>query len=192
MSKAGTIVITVAAVVFVTLAVVVGVFTTQNTALSKEQAVTEQLDVIAASQNEMFNSLEALVGAVKNYENFEGESLKNIIAMRTGGTSPAALSENAKTLDKAQIYVNAVHEAYPDLKSVEVVKEYMTAVQRYNSKVAQAQKAYARAKADYRRCTRAWPRRNFLEMVGYEVIEFEDLYDGSSVKLPNQGKPATL
>ncbi len=196
MSKAGTIVITIAAVVLVTLAVVVGVFTTQNTALSKEQAVTEQLDVIAASQNEMFNSLEALVASVKDYKNYEGEALEKIVAARVGGNSSAAISKNSETLAKAneqaKIYINAVHEAYPELKAAELYKEYMTAVQRYNSKVAQSHKAYARAKADYRRCTRAWPRRNFLEMVGYEIIEFEDLYDGSSVKLPNQGKPATL
>lgn len=192
MTKGATIVVTIAAVIFVFLAVVVGVFSTQNTAISKENSVTEQLDVIATSQNEMFNTLESLVASVKNYENFEGESLKNVIAMRTGGTDAKAISENAKTLERAQIYVNAVHEAYPDLKSAVIVNEYMVAVQRYNSKVAQAYKAYARAKADYRRCTRAWPRRNILDMVGYEVVEFEDLYDGSSVKLPNQGKPSTL
>ena len=196
MSKLGGILIAVGATVLLILAIVVGVFSSQNTAIAKENLVVEQLDKVATAQNEMFDSLEALVASVKDYKNYEGNALKEIVAARVGGTSSEAIAKNSETLAKAneqaKIYINAVHEQYPELKAADLYKEYMTAVQRYNSKVATTYNAYSRAVREYRVCTRAWPRRNFLSATGYEVKEFEDLYDGSSVKLPNKGKPKTF
>ena len=193
MPKVGTILITLGAIGFVFLAVFLGIFSCKNTAIAKEQNVYEQLDVISVMQNEMFNSLEQLVSTVKDYKNYEGEALAKIVGMRVGGTSSAAIAKNSETLSKAneqaRIYINAVHEAYPELKAEKLYSEFMTAIQRYNSKVAQAQKEYARVKRQYNICIRAFPRSAILDWLGYAKITFEDLYDGSSVKLPNQGKP---
>ena len=187
-----TVFITIGAVAFVFVAVIFGMFACKNTAIAKEQNVYEQLDVISVMQNEMFNSLEQLVATVKDYKNYEGEALARIVDMRVGGTSSAAIAQNSETLSKAneqaRIYINAVHEAYPELKAEKLYTEFMTSIQRYNSKVAQAQKEYARVKRQYNICIRAFPRSSILDMLGYEKLTFEDLYDGSSVKLSNQGK----
>lgn len=196
MSKLGGILIAVGSTVLLVLAIVVGIFSSQNTAIAKENMIVEQLDRVATVQNEMFDSLEALVASVKDYKNYEGETLRDIVAARVTGNSSEAIAKNSETLAKAneqaKIYINAVHEAYPELKAADLYKEYMTAVQRYNSKVATTYNAYSRAVREYRVYTRAWPRRNFWNINGYEVKEFEDLYDGSSVKLPNKDKPKTF
>ena len=196
MFKINGVFIAIIATVLLILAVIVGVACSQNVPIARETIITEQLDVIAASQNEMFDTLDALVSSVSDYKNYEGEALKNIIAMRVNGTSSNAVAQNSETLEKAneqaKIYISAVREAYPDLKAADLYKEYMVAVQRYNSKVAQSYKAYARAVREYRACVRTWPRRVFLNWVGYEVKEYEDLNDGSSVKLPNKGMPKKL
>jgi len=181
--------ITIAVIVFTLIACVFGIQSCRNTALSKEITVEKQLDIIATTQNEMFNSLEQVAQTVKQYSKHEANTLKEVIAMRTSGNSAADVNKNTEVLNKANLVISAVHEAYPELKADKLYLEMTTAIQRYNSKVAASQKAYANAKADYNIYIKQFPQQSILRMLGYESKVFEDLYTGESVALPNQGKP---
>lgn len=177
------IIISIVSVVALFMAVLFGVQGCQNSAISREEAINQSLDQISTEQTLLFDSLEEIGQSVKHGSEQEVAFQTTIAQMRAGATTQS-------TDNNIQTAIQAVHEAYPTFQSTELYKDLNSAIKRYNENVAYARKAYSKATKEYRLYCRKFPNRNVLSMLGYEVIEYETLADGSSVKLDTKtGRP---
>lgn len=177
------IIITIVSIIALMLAVLFGVQGCQNSAISREEVINQSLEQISTEQVLLFDTLEELGQSVKHGSEQEVAFQTTIAQMRSSATTQS-------TDNNIQMAIQAVHEAYPTFQSTDLYKDLNSAIKRYNENVAYARKAYSKATKEYRSYCRKFPNRNVLSMLGYEVIEYESLYDGSSVKLETKtGKP---
>ena len=177
------IIITVVSVIALILAVVFGVQGCQNSAISREEVINQSLEQITTEQNLLFDTLEEIGQSVKQGSEQEVAFQTTIAQMRSGESTQS-------TDNNIQMAIQAVHEAYPTFQSTDLYKDLNNAIKRYNENVAAARKAYSKATKEYRLYCRKFPNRSILSMLGYEIVEYESLYDGSSVKLETKtGKP---
>lgn len=177
------IIITVVSVIALILAVVFGVQGCQNSAISREEVINQSLEQISTEQTLLFDTLEELGQSVKQGSEQEVAFQTTIAQMRSGESTQS-------TDNNIQMAIQAVHEAYPAFQSTDLYKDLNNAIKRYNENVAAARKAYSKATKEYRLYCRKFPNRSILSMLGYVIVEYESLYDGSSVKLETKtGKP---
>lgn len=163
-----------AAVVFVGAAGVYGVQSSQNKAIALEQAVEIAESDIHVQEKRRFDLLPNLVDAIKQYDKHEAEVLQAIVDGRGG----AAGFENVSTA------IAAVAEAYPELKSSENYKQYMTELATTENLIAQYRSNYNAQVGAYKRYIGGFPTRIFLDWAGYAPVEYEKLDYGAPADAP--------
>ncbi len=175
--------ITVISVITFILAVVFGIQSCQNGAYNREEVINQSLEQISTEQALLFDVIEELGQSVMHGSEQEVAFQTTIAQMRSGASTQS-------TDNNIQMAIQAVHEAYPVFQATDLYKDLNNAIKRYNENVAYARKAYSKATKEYRLYCRKFPNRNFLSMLGYEVKEYESLYDGNSVKFETKtGRP---
>lgn len=88
------------------------------------------------------------------------------------------LSDNS--VDEIQTMINAVAEAYPELKSNENYKELMSELTTTENLIANYRSSFNKFVKSYNQYVRQFPNKNILDMLGYEVVEYSYLnYDVS-------------
>lgn len=161
-----TIIITVVAILAL---IVLAIFIPQhsgNKAIALEESVnTAQSDVDAQLQRR-YNVLTELAECVKQYDSHEYETLTAVIEARG-----ANLTEQESEQVVAQI--NAVAEAYPELKSQENYKQFMTEIATTENLITQYKQAYNNSIKNYNRYVKKFPNKQFLSMIGHEVVDYE-------------------
>lgn len=116
-----------------------------------------------------------LVDCVKQYDKHEAEVLKETITARGNNFSNSEL----KTL------LNAVHEAYPELKSNENYQKLMTELAMTENQILAVRNSYNSSVKNYNRHVRGFSARIFLYITGYEVKKFDYLeYENISEDAP--------
>lgn len=103
-----------------------------------------------------------LADCVMQYDEHEAQTLKDIVAGR-GSTGDI---ENVTTA------ITAVAEAYPDLKSNENYKQFMTELTVTENLIAEYRSNYNSMVREYNRYVRKFPTRMFLDMLGYEMQSY--------------------
>lgn len=140
----------------------------QNKAFSMEESVNTAMADINVQEKRRVDLVYNLADCVMQYDKHEAETLKAVVEGRgsTGGI------ENVTTA------ITAVAEAYPDLKSNENYKELMNELAMTENLIAEHRSNYNQQIKEYKRYVRKFPTRIFLDMLGYEVMDFEYLeYD---------------
>lgn len=150
-----------------------GVFMVQNsqnrTISFEEQIETSKSDVNIQEKRRQ-DLLYNLADCVKQYDKHESETLVELAKARTTQES----TENAKAVLKS------VTEAYPELKSNTQYQQFMTELSTTENLIAQYRESYNKSIKDYNRYVRKFPTRIFLNMTGYEVVEYKYLqYDAT-------------
>lgn len=147
---------------------VYGVQSSQNKAIALEQAVEIAESDIHVQEKRRYDLLPNLVDAIKQYDKHEAEVLQAIVDGRGGVTG----FENVSTA------IAAVAEAYPELKSNENYRQYMTELATTENLIAQYRSNYNTQVGTYKRYVGGFPARIFLDWTGYEPVEYEKLdYD---------------
>ena len=109
---------------------------------------------------------------MKAYDKHEYETLMKVIEAR-GADSDAAVSE-------AQVVINAVAEAYPELKSNSNYKELMNEMSTTENLIANYRNTYNNQVKEYNRYVKKFPNGWMLSVVGYQSNEYPYLdYDVS-------------
>ena len=161
-----TLIITIVAIVVVALMMVFAVQGAGNKAIGYEESVeTAKADVDTQLQRR-YNVLTELAECVKQYDKHEYETLLAVIEARGSNISESEAEEVV-----AQI--NAVAEAYPELKSQENYKQFMTEIATTENLIANYKQAYNSSIKSYNRYVRKFPSRQFLSLIGYEVQSYE-------------------
>lgn len=158
-------------VIAVILLCVFGVQSSQNKAIALEEQVNTAASDINVQEKRRVDLVYNLADAVMQYDKHEAETLK---AIAEGRGSTGSI-ENVTTA------ITAVAEAYPELKSNENYKTLMNELSMTENIIAEYRSNYNKAIKEYNRYVRKFPTRIFLNMLGYEVMEYEYLdYNVSS------------
>lgn len=137
----------------------------QNKAFSLEESVNTALSDVKVQEKRRVDLVHNLADCVMQYDKHEADTLKAIVDGR-GSTGDI---ENVTTA------IAAVSEAYPDLKSDGNYKELMNELSMTENLIAEYRSNYNKQIKEYNRYIRKFPTRVFLDILGYEVMNFEYL-----------------
>ena len=160
-----------AGVIAVILLCVFGVQSSQNKAIALEEQVNTAQSDIKVQEKRRVDLVYNLADCVKQYDKQEADTLTAIVEGR-GSTGDI---ENVTTA------ITAVSEAYPELKSNENYKQLMNELAMTENLIAEYRSNYNKQIKEYNRYVRKFPTRMFLDMLGYEVMDYQYLdYNASS------------
>ncbi len=136
------------------------VASTNNSAIQYEQTVGEQQSGIQVQIQRRHDLILSLVSAVEASGKFESSTLTSVIQMR----------QNAKSgnVDQAMLNLNAVAEAYPDIKTVANYTQLMTELSTTENLISEQRKTYNGAVRSYLSYVRSFPTGAFLSLAGYQ------------------------
>lgn len=155
-------------VIAVILLCVFGVQSSQNKAITLEEQVNTAQSDIKVQEKRRVDLVYNLADCVKQYDKHEADTL-TAIAEGRGSTGDI---ENVTTA------ITAVSEAYPELKSNENYKQIMNELAMTENLIAEYRSNYNKQIKEYNRYVRKFPTRMFLDMLGYEVMDYQYLnYD---------------
>jgi LemA protein len=146
----------------VVLMLIFGVQSYQNKAISLEEQVNTAQSDIKVQEKRRVDLVYNLVDCVKNYDKHESETLKAIVDGRS----------NTSDVEQIATSIQAVAEAYPELKSNENYKQLMNELSITENLIAEYRENYNKQVKTYRKYIKAFPQRVFLNLLGYEKQEF--------------------
>ena len=161
-------------VVAVILLCVFGIQSSQNKAIALEEQVNTAQSDIKVQEKRRVDLVYNLADCVKQYDKHEADTL-TAIAEGRGSTGDI---ENVTTA------ITAVSEAYPDLKSNENYKQLMNELAMTENLIAEYRSNYNQQIKEYNRYVRKFPTRMFLDMLGYEVMDYQYLDYNAPVDAP--------
>lgn len=163
-----------AGVFAIILLCVFGVQSSQNKAIALEEQVNTAQSDIKVQEKRRVDLVYNLADCVKQYDRHEADTL-TAIAEGRGSTGDI---ENVTTA------ITAVSEAYPELKSNENYKQLMNELAMTENLIAEYRSNYNKQIKEYNRYVRKFPTRMFLDMLGYEVMDYQYLDYNAPVDAP--------
>lgn len=144
-----------------------------NKAISYEEQITSAQSEIKIQEKRRADLIPNLVDCVKAYDEHEYNTLMDVVAAR-GTNSDSSVQE-------IQTMISAVAEAYPELKSNENYKELMNELATTENLIANTRTNYNTWVSKYNTYTKKFPNRQILNLLGYEITEYQKLnFDVSS------------
>lgn len=138
-------------------------FGVNNRAVSLEEQVYKANSDIQIQEKRRTDLILNLVDCVKEYDKHEAEVIKAAVEARAEGNSQ---------VDNATTVIQAVAEAYPELKSNENYKELMNELSITENMIAEYRTTYNSQIRAYNKYVRKFPHKQILSVMGYEPIEF--------------------
>ncbi|MEG0900367.1 MAG: LemA family protein [Oscillospiraceae bacterium] len=153
---------------------IAGIFIVKNNhAISLEEQVHESQSSIQVQEKRRFDLINNLVDTVDEYAKHENETLKEVVDLRKQ-------IQNGD-VNNTQLAINAVGEAYPNLKANENYIQLMTELSMTENMIAEHRNNFNIQIKNYNKFLRAFPNNFILNMLGYEKInvQYSD-YDAPS------------
>lgn len=146
---------------------IVAVQGTANRAISLEENVSTTKSDIDTQLQRRVNVLTELAECVQTYDEHEYKTLLDVISVRGANDKDATVTKDVIA------EINAVAEAYPNLKSDGNYKQLMTEISVTENLIQQYRSAYNKSVKNYNRYVRKFPSKQFLDIAGYEVQSYE-------------------
>lgn len=167
--------IIVGAVVLV-VAIIVGMFVgNYNSFVNKETNIEESRANIQTLLQKRADKIPNLVNTVKGYADYESETFKAVTEARTAASRAGTIGElesaDAELTRAFNVWVNAVSEAYPDLKANTAFTGLMDEISSMENEIQYARKTYNEKAADYNKSIRRFPGSIFASMYGFEKVD---------------------
>ena len=181
-------IIAVVAIVLI-FAIVLGVvgFSTYNGLVEKQEAVKAAQSTISVQLQRRADLIPNFVETVKGYSDYEQETLTAVIEARSAVKSATGAEEQAAAstkLDSAiDIWVNAVTEAYPELKADQQYVALQDELAGTENRIAVARKDYNDAASTYNKAVRKFPGSIFAGIFGFQQVEYFEA-DASANNVP--------
>lgn len=135
-----------------------------NKAYAYEEQIKTAMSDIKVQEKRRADLIPNLVDCVKQYDKHEYETLMAVVEAR--GTN------SDKSVNEIQTMINAVAEAYPELKSNSNYKELMNELSTTENLIAKYRSSYNKEVKSYNQYIRQFPRKQILDMFGYTPIEY--------------------
>ena len=149
--------------VFAVIGIIIGIISgSYNGLVNQQEEVENKHSVISVQLQRRADLIPNFVNTVKGYSDYEQKTYTAVTEARNavaGAKTAGEQTKAAEQLDSAiSVWVNAVTEAYPDLKANE---NYNDAAKSYNSSV------------------RRFPKNIIAGMFGFEKVEYFEAQAGS-------------
>lgn len=159
---------------------------TYNSLVSMSEGVDQAWAKVENQYQRRLDLIPNLVNTVKGYAKHESETLQSVTNARTGLTEAYnkanGLKEGANATEESlqqysgaqnelnralSVYVNAVHEAYPDLKANENFRDLQTQLEGTENRIATERKDYTEQVQQYNIAVRRFPATIWAGMFGF-------------------------
>lgn len=158
--------ISVVSILFIGILCVFFVNGYQNNAYTLEEQVKVAYSDIEVQEKRRVDLIYNLVDTVKNYDKHEAETLQKVVEARSNGKGD---------ISEVNTLISSVAEAYPELKANENYKTLMNELSVTENLIAQYRSNYNKQIKEYNRYVKKFPNRMFLDMLGYETIDYDYL-----------------
>ena len=175
--------------VIAAVVVIIGIFAGGYNSLVKAQTAveTKQADIQTQLQRRA-DLIPNFVSTVKGYSKYEQETFTAVTEARakvSKASDAQSLSQANDELDKANsVWVNAVTEAYPDLKANQNYIALQDELAGTENRIAVARKDYNEAVQSYNTMIKTFPKNILAGMFGFEKADFFTASE-SSQTVPN-------
>ena len=149
-------------IILIGLIVILGIWmiSVQNNLVSVDEFCKNSLSQIGVQQQSRWDALTALADLTKNYSSFESETLIKVISARkniTGNATTGDVDAQENLLQKGFASINALAEAYPDLKANAVYIKTMDNVNNYENNVRMSRMVFNDAVTKFNRIVLSFP-----------------------------------
>lgn len=157
-----------------------------NSLVEKEQTVDQSWAQVENQYQRRADLIPNLVSTVKGYAEHESETFENVTKARAGLTEAYNAAEgienpqaNIQKYQEAQsklkgaldIYVNAVREAYPDLKANQNFINLQTQLEGTENRIATERQRYTEAVKEYNASIKKFPTVIYAGWFGFKEKE---------------------
>lgn len=137
---------------------------TNNRAISLEEQINGAVSEIEVQEKRRVDLIYNLVDTVEAYAEHESSTLAAVVEARNDAASG--------NIEEAQVAIEAVAEAYPELKANENYNQLMTELALTENMIAQSRNNYNNQVKAYNKYVRSFPASMILNIMGYEKIDF--------------------
>lgn len=180
MKKGIAILIAVLAVIGIIIGIISGSY---NGLVNQQEEVENKQSVISVQLQRRADLIPNFVNTVKGYSDYEQKTYTAVTEARNavaGAKTAGEQTKAAEQLDSAiSVWVNAVTEAYPDLKANENYKALQVELEGSENRIAVARKDYNDAAKAYNSSVRRFPKNIIAGMFGFEKVEYFEAQAGS-------------
>ncbi len=187
--KKGTVkLLSVLAAVLVIVIVVISAFVSgYNTLVEKQEALESAQAQVSTQLQRRADLIPNFVATVKGYSEYEQSTYTAVTEARAAVSNADSVADQQKAsedLDKAiDIWVNAVTEAYPELKADTQYTALTDELAGTENRIATARKDYNELAQEYNTSIRKFPRNILASMFGFEKAEYFE-NDASASDVP--------
>lgn len=143
---------------------IIGMFIgANNTAINLEEQIKESKSSINIQEKRREDLLINMVDAIKSYNDYEQETMTKIIEARNNATNGR--------VEEAEKLISMVVEKYPELKSNENYKQYMTELAITENIIAEHRNNYNIQVKQYNKHIKTFPNSMILNMMGYQKLD---------------------
>ena len=140
---------------------------TNNRVVSLEEQINSSSSEIEVMEKRRVDLVYNLVDTLQSYNDYESGTLKEIVEARQQASKG--------DIKGAQTVINAVAEQYPELKSSENYKQFMTELSLTENQISQYRNSYNKQVKEYNKTVRSFPTNMILNIMGYTPIEVDYL-----------------
>ena len=166
MNQLKLIVITLISLAALVILGIFGINSVQNKAIVLDEQVQMAASDIQIQEKRRVDLVYNLADTVKNYDKHEAETLIGLAEARTEGKGD---------INNVTTFIQAITEAYPELKSNQNYQQLMNELTLTENLIAQHRSNYNQQVKSYNRYVRKFPNKQFLEFLGYETESYEYL-----------------
>jgi len=159
------ILIGVAAAIVLFVIILITFSAANNTAVRQEETINASQSNISKEEQRRVDLFNNLVDAVQSATTFEQATQTKIAEARSQG--------NSGNVDQAMLTIQAVAEAYPQIKSIDLYKQSMLEFSITEYRLASYREQYNSDVKEYRTTVRSFPRSMILGIMGYDVKDYK-------------------
>lgn len=139
----------------------------QNKAIKLEEQMKESKSAIDIQEKRRADLIVNLVDTVKNYDKHEKDTYVELAKARSNASKG--------NVEQAEVTLQSVTEAYPELKSDKNYKELMNELSTTENLIAEHRNNYNIQVKAYNKHVRSFPNSMVLNFMGYEKVDADYL-----------------
>lgn len=147
-----------------------------NSMVEKQEKVESSYSTISTYLQRRYDLIPNLVNTVKGYSDYEQSTLTAVTEARAKVGSATSTNDKIAAENELgsalNVWVNAVTEAYPELKANEQYKTLSDELTGAENRIATARKDYNEVAKEYNTSIKKFPRNIFASIFGFEAYDY--------------------
>lgn len=158
--------------------VVIWLIVGYNGLVNKEESLAEAKSNVENVYQRRADLIGNLVETVKGYASHEQETLTAVTDARTKNFE---IDPQTATPEQLKTYINAVGEAYPDLKANQNFLDLQSQLEGTENRIATERRKYNEAVKEYNTTIRKFPTTIIASLFGFDKAENWEAQEGAEV-----------